>query len=250
MERYPSGIGKKGFFHKDVSKGFPSWLERVEVPKNDGTVHHPLVTDTQSLLWIANQNTITLHVWSTRAPKLYHPDICMFDLDPSEDDLPGLRAAAVALRDLLTELGLPSWVKTSGSKGYHIAVPLDGSAHSGEVSGFAHAVGRVLVTRHPDSLTQEFSKADRGRRIYVDTGRNGYSATWAAPYTVRAKAGAPVSAPCTWDELERGDVAPRSFTLRNMPDRLAGVGDLWADMRRRGRSLRRAAARLRRLQDA
>jgi bifunctional non-homologous end joining protein LigD len=174
----------------------------------------------------------------------------MFDLDPSEDDPPGLRAAAVALRDLLTELGLPSWVKTSGSKGYHIAVPLDGSAHSGEVSGFAHAVGRVLVTRHPDSLTQEFSKADRGRRIYVDTGRNGYSATWAAPYTVRAKAGAPVSAPCTWDELERGDVAPRSFTLRNMPDRLAGVGDLWADMRRRGRSLRRAAARLRRLQDA
>ena len=83
MERYPAGIDKKGFIQKDVSKGFPAWLERVEVPKKDGTVHHPIVTDTRSLLWIVNQNTITPHVWSSRAPDLYHPDICVFDLDPS-----------------------------------------------------------------------------------------------------------------------------------------------------------------------
>ena len=92
MERYPAGIGEKGFFQKDVSKGFPAWLERVEVPKKDGTVHHPLVTDTRSLLWIANQNCITPHVWTSRAPRLYHPDICVFDLDPSEDDADVLRA--------------------------------------------------------------------------------------------------------------------------------------------------------------
>src|SRR5947208_3542153 len=85
MERYPAGIGKKGFFHKDVSKGFPAWLERVEVPKKDGTVHHPIVTDTRSLLWLANQNCITPHVWTSRAPDLMHPDVCVFDLDPSED---------------------------------------------------------------------------------------------------------------------------------------------------------------------
>ena len=94
MERYPAGIDKKGFIQKDVSKGFPAWLERVEVPKKDGTVHHPIVTDTRSLLWIVNQNTITPHVWSSRAPDLYHPDICVFDLDPSEDDPDALRAAA------------------------------------------------------------------------------------------------------------------------------------------------------------
>lgn len=248
MERYPSGIGKKGFIHKDVTRGFPAWLERVEVPKKDGTVHHPIVTDTRSLLWLANQNCITPHVWTSRVPDLQHPDVCVFDLDPARDDEPEvLRNAALALRDLLGELGLPCWAKTSGSKGFHIVVPLDGEAHMGEVGGFAHRVGAVLVERDAEHLTQEFSKADRGGRILVDTGRNGYGATFAAVYAVRPKPGAPISAPCTWEELERGEVHPRTFTLRTMADRVARVGDLWADMPRRRRSLRRAIAKVGRL---
>ena len=246
MERYPSGIGKDGFMHKDVSKGFPAWLERVEVPKKGGTVHHPLVCDARSLLWLANQNCITPHVWTSRAPDLYQPDVCVFDLDPAGEDVDVLRAAALRLRDLLDELGLTSWIKTSGSKGFHIVVPLDGKAGFGEVSSFAHAVAAILVKRDPEHLTQEFSKADRGGRIYVDTGRNGYSATFAAAYAVRAKSGAPVSAPCTWQEIERGHAGPRTFTLRTMVDRIAEVGDLWSDMR--GRSLRRPMERLRRRQ--
>jgi len=245
MERFPAGIGKKGFIQKDVSKGFPDWLERVEVPKKDGVVHHPIVTDTRSLLWLANQNSITPHVWVSRTPNLYHPDICVFDLDPADDDAVVLRGAALALRDLLEELGLPSWVKTSGSKGYHIAVPLDGKADTEQVAGFAHAVGALLVKRDPRHLTQEFHKKDRGGRILVDTGRNGYSATFAAAYAVRARPGAPVSAPCAWDELEAGAVSPQSFTLRNMGDRVAERGDLWADMPKRKRSLRRAIAQVR-----
>ena len=247
MERYPAGIGKQGFWQKDVSKGFPDWLNRVEVPKKDGVVHHPVVTDTRSLLWITNQNTITLHVWTSRVPDLYYPDVCVFDLDPSKDDPASVRAAAIGLRDLLEELTLPSWVKTSGSKGFHIVVPLDGKTRMGQVARFANAVGKLFVSHAPDHLTQEFSKADRRGRIYVDTGRNGYSATFAAAYTVRAKPDAPVSAPCTWDEVERGKVEPRTFTLRNMPDRVASVGDLWADMRRRGRSLKRPMEKLKRL---
>jgi bifunctional non-homologous end joining protein LigD len=247
MERYPAGIKAEGFFQKDVSKGFPEWLERVEVPKKGGTVHHPLVTDTRSLLWVTNQNCITPHVWTSRAPDLYHPDVCVFDLDPAEDEPDVLRAAAIALRDLLDELGLPSWVKTSGSKGFHIAVPLDGKLGFGEVSGFAHAVGALLVRRDPDHLTQEFHKVDRAGRILVDTGRNGYSATFAAPYAVRARAGAPVSAPCAWEEVERGEVGPRTFTVRTMGERLGKVGDLWAEMRKRRRSLRRPIERLRQL---
>ncbi len=247
MERYPSGIGKQGFWQKDVSKGFPAWLERVEVPKKDGVVHHPIISDTRSLLWVTNQNTITQHVWTSRTPDLYHPDICVFDLDPSTDDLPSVRAAALGLRDLLAELTLKSWVKTTGSKGFHLVVRLDGTADMGEVAGFAHEVGRLFVRLAPDRLTQEFNKVDRKGRIYVDTGRNGYSATFAAPYTVRARRGAPVSAPCRWDEIERGTVSPGTFTLRNMPDRVAKVGDLWADLRRRGKSLKVATERLRRL---
>ena len=249
MERYPAGIGKKGFWQKDVSKGFPEWLERVEVSKKDGVVHHPVVNDTRSLLWITNQNTITQHVWTSRMPDLYHPDICVFDLDPSQDDSAAVRAAALWLRGLLEELTLTSWIKTSGSKGFHIVIRLDGKAHMGQVARFANAVGTLFVRRGRAHLTQEFSKADRHGRIYVDTGRNGYGATFAAAYTVRAKRGAPVSAPCTWEEVERGEVNPGTFTLRNMPDRVARVGDLWADMRRRGRSLTRPSEKLRRLLD-
>ncbi|MGH7507702.1 MAG: non-homologous end-joining DNA ligase [Longimicrobiales bacterium] len=238
MERFHRGIGEKGFFQKDVTKGFPEWLERVEVPKKDGTVHHPIVSDTRSLLWLANQNCITPHVWTSRAPDLYHPDLCVFDLDPSEDEPDVLRATALGLRDLLDELGLPSWVKTSGSKGFHIVVPLDGKADYGQVAGFAHAVGRTLVDRDPAHLTQEFSKADRGGRILIDTDRNNYSATFAAAYAVRPKPGAPVSAPCTWEELDHGDVDPRTFTLRTMADRIADIGDLWSAMHAHGASLR------------
>lgn len=245
MERFPQGIGKKGFIQKDVSKGFPAWLERVEVPKKDGTVNHPIVTDTRSLLWLANQNCITPHVWVTRAPDLYHPDICVFDLDPSEENQELLRAAAVALRDFLEELGLQSWIKTSGSKGYHIAVPLDGKSRTDEVEAFAHRVGATLVSRYPAQLTQEFHKKDRGTRILVDTGRNGYSATFAAVYAVRARRGAPISAPVTWDEVVRGEVHPQSFTMRNMAARIREAGDVWSDMRKRKRSLARAIQKLR-----
>ena len=244
MERYPSGIGRKGFIQKDVSKGFPAWLERVEVPKKDGTVHHPLARDARSLLWLANQNCITPHVWTSRAPDLFHPDICVFDLDPSRDDPDALRGAALALRDLLDELGLQSWVKTSGSKGFHIVVPLDAKADFGAVHRFANTVGTVLVSRHPTRLTQEFSKSDRGGRILVDTGRNGYSATFAAAYAVRAKPGAPISAPCTWEEVQDGKVQPQTFTIRTIADRIDAVGDLWADMRKRRYSIVRKTTKL------
>jgi bifunctional non-homologous end joining protein LigD len=237
MERFPSGIGRKGFIQKDVSKGFPSWLERIEVPKKDGSVHHPVVNDARSLLWLANQNCITPHVWTSRAASLYYPDLCVFDLDPSKDDADALRSAALLLRDLLDELGLQSWVKTSGSKGFHIIVPLDAKADFGAVHHFANTVGTVLVSRDPRRLTQEFSKADRGGRILVDTGRNGYSATFAAPYAVRARPGAPISAPCTWEEIEKGDVHPQTFTIRTIADRVDAVGDLWSDMRKRRYSI-------------
>ncbi|HVG55277.1 MAG TPA: non-homologous end-joining DNA ligase [Vicinamibacterales bacterium] len=249
MERYPQGIGAKGFWQKDVSKGFPAWLERVAIPKKDGVVNYPVVTDKEGLMWVANQNTITHHIWVSRLPDLNYPDICVFDLDPSKDDVKSVRAAAVGMRDLLEKLGLPSWIKTTGGKGFHIVVPIDGKTPMGTVVRFANTVGSFFVSLAPDQLTQEFSKADRRGRIYMDTGRNGFSATFAAAYTVRAKPGAPVSAPCTWQEVERGTVKPDSFTLRNMPDRIEKVGDLWADMRKRGRSLKQPMEKLRRLME-
>jgi bifunctional non-homologous end joining protein LigD len=234
MERYPAGIGKKGFIQKDVVKGFPAWLARVEVDRRDkdgGTVHYPLADDARALLWLANQNTITPHVFCARVPRLDRPDLCIFDLDPPGDDAGALRAAALAVRDLLDELGLPSFVKTSGSKGFHVVVPLasDGADFEG-LRRFARGAGAALVKRHPELLTQEFIKADRGGRIFVDTGRNARGATFAAVYAVRPKPGAPVSAPCTWAEIEAGAVGPRTFTLRTLAARLAAAGELWREL--------------------
>jgi bifunctional non-homologous end joining protein LigD len=244
MERFPSGIGAKGFMHKDLVKGFPPWLERTAAPKKDGTVHYPLANDVRALVWMANQNCITPHVWPSRVPRLFHPDVMVVDLDPADDDPRVLRRAVLATRDVLAELGLRAWVKTSGSKGFHVCVPLDGQADFDEVGAFAHRVGALLVERDPGHLTQEFIKKDRGGRIYVDTGRNGYSATFAAAYAVRARPGAPVSAPCTWEEIESGAALPRAFTLRNMAARMAAVGDLWAGIWDDAQSVRAATRAL------
>jgi bifunctional non-homologous end joining protein LigD len=248
MERYPAGIDKKGFIQKDVSKGFPAWLQRVEVARRDeragGVVHYPLANDARSLVWLANQNSVTPHVWTSRAPRLDHPDLCVFDLDPPEDGSDELVTAALCVRDLLAELGLPAFAKTSGSKGFHIVVPLADETDFGEAFRFSRGAGAVLVKRRPALFTQEFIKADRGGRIFVDTGRNAPGATFAAVYAVRAKPGAPVSAPCTWDEIARGGASPRAFTLKAMAARLTAVGDLWSAIAADRQSLKEPLARL------
>ena len=243
MERFHRGIGSPGFFQKNLAKG-PAWLERVQVPKKDGVVHHPVVTDPRGLVWLANQNCITPHVWTSRVPRIRWPDVCVFDLDPSADEPERLRTAVLGIWEFLEELGLRSWVKTTGSKGFHVAVPLDGKSNYGVVARFAHEVGRRLVERDPGNLTQEFYKADRAGRILVDTARNEYSATFAAAYAVRPRPGAPVSAPCTWDEVKLGRATPAGFTLRTMAQRIGKVGDLWAEMLELSQSLDGAIAKL------
>ena len=230
LERFHRGIGEKGFFQKNVEKGAPAWLERVAVPKNDGIVNYAVVREARGIMWLANQNCITPHVWTSRAPNLLFPDLCIFDLDPLVDDDKALRAATLLVRDALAELGVTTFVKTSGSKGFHVAFALDGKADGGRVAHFAHQMGRAIVQRAPDRFTQEFYKADRDGKILIDTGRNEFGATYAAAYAIRPKPGAPVSAPCTWDEVERGDVGPQTITLRSMRARLETHGDLWSSI--------------------
>ncbi len=244
LERFPAGIERKGFIQKDIARMAPPWLERVKVPKKGGTSVYALVNDERALAWMANLNTVTPHVWVSRVPELARPDLCVFDLDPSREDDAAVRAAALLVRALLEELGLESAVKTSGSKGFHLVVPLDGAAEWPAVLGFSHAVGALLVKRYPDVFTQEFIKADRGGRILVDTGRNAFGATFAAAYAGRPRAGAPVSMPCGWAEIERGEVGPRSFTLRNVPARVAEQGDAWVELHARPFSLAPALERL------
>ena len=238
LERFHRGIGEDGFFQKNVGRGAPAWLERVAVPKTDGVVNYAVVRDARGIMWLANQNCITPHAWPSRVPDLRHPDLCVFDLDPAQEDADALRAAALAVRDLLLELKLQSWVKTSGSKGFHIFVPLEPGTSFRDTARFSDRVGAVLVKRHPDLLTQEFAKADRAGRILIDTGRNGYSATFAAAYAVRPRNGAPVSAPATWAEVESGIIGPATFTIKMMEKRIADAGDLWSALFDAPQSLR------------
>jgi bifunctional non-homologous end joining protein LigD len=251
LERFPNGIGAKGFIQKDVAKGFPEWLQRVEVQRREARagreeapVHYALAFEARDLVWMANQNSITPHVWASRVPQLDAPDCCLFDLDPARDEPEMLRRATLAARDLLAELGLESYVKTSGSKGFHILVALDGKTPFEGTWRFGLGVGAVLVRRFPELFTQEFIKADRHDRIFIDTGRNSRGATFAAAYAVRARPGAPVSAPCTWPEIETGAIGPQTVTLKTMPKRLEEQGDLWRAMEERGQALDQAEARL------
>ena len=165
-------------------------------------MRHPMVDDEAALLALTNLSTITFHRWPSRADRLEEPDLLVIDLDPSTSDLEEVRRAARWTREVLDELDLAAYVQATGSRGIHVVTPLDRTSTTTEVATFADGMARLLAARHPDELTVEFSKAARGDRLYLDTARNGYAQTVVAPYSVRARRGAPVATPLEWDELD------------------------------------------------
>jgi len=248
MQRFPNGIGRGGFLQKQVGDYFPDWIERVTAPNRrtrQGTVREQVTymvcRDPDDLAYLANQACVTPHVWLSRTPDIYRPDQLVFDLDPASSDPRVLRLAAAALHELLEELGLASFLKSSGSRGLHVVVPLVPAAETDAVKVFSMVVAEALAARHPDELTTEGRIADRDGRLYLDIGRNGYAQTMAAPYAVRARPGAPVSVPLDWSELDEFD--PGRHTLRNIAERLARP-DPWAGMDQAATTLDKARARL------
>ncbi|MDP9344153.1 MAG: non-homologous end-joining DNA ligase [Actinomycetota bacterium] len=225
MQRFNAGIAKGGFFQKNLPKGAPGWLKTATVPKRDGTVTHPLVTDAAALVWLANQNCITPHVWSARADRPERPDRMIFDLDPSDDDFGLVRRSALMLGEILREAGVEPWAMTTGSRGLHVVVALRRRHGYTAVRDAAVTVGEELVARNPDELTLAFLKEKRGGRLYVDVNRNGYAATAVAPFGVRPRPGAPVATPLRWEELEDPGLAPDRWTLRDVLDRAPGAWD-------------------------
>ena len=251
MQRFPDGIGRGGFLQKQIGRHFPDWFERVAAPNRrtrQGTVRdevtYPICRRPDDLAYLANQGCITPHVWLSRTPDIHHPDQMVFDLDPASEDLGVLRAAASALRGLLDELGLAAFLKSSGSRGLHVVVPLVPAAETDTVKVFSLAVADALAARHPDDFTTEGRIANRHGRLFLDIGRNGYAQTMAAPYAVRALPGAPVSMPLDWSELEA--FVPGRHTLRAIGERLAAP-DPWAGMDAAATRLEEPAARLARL---
>lgn len=242
MQRFPDGIDGPSFYEKKVPSHFPEWVGRVEVETADGRQHQVVVDDTRSLVYLAQQACITPHPWLSRREDLRHPDQLVVDLDPSVDDLGKVRRATRLVGELLDDLGLTPFLKTTGSRGYHVVVPLRPEADFDEVRAFATDVARRLVEREPALLTLEARKAARGDRVLVDVMRNGYGQTAVPPYAVRARPGAPVAVPIGWHELSR--VRPDQITLTSLRRRLAAVDDPWAGMRRHAAGLGRARSRL------
>jgi bifunctional non-homologous end joining protein LigD len=246
MIRYPDGITGPRIVQKNISRNFPGWVSRAEVGKQDGTVCQVVGDKPATLLYLANQACIELHLFLSALRGLDRPDQLVFDLDPPGEGHFGEACRhALDLRELLEDqLGLTAYVKTTGGKGLHVHVPLRPEAGFETVREFARDVTSLLAARAPERLTVEQRKERRGQRIYLDIMRNAYAQLVVAPYSVRARPGAPVATPLHWEELSDGRLSPRRFTLRTIPGRLAESADPWQGMARHRRGLSSARRRL------
>ena len=242
--RWNAGIERDVVIQQAIPKGAPDWVRRVEVDRRrGGTVVHAVGGEAAMLVWLANQNCITPHVWTDRADRLGYPDRLVFDLDPPDRDaaahFPAIRAGALALGDVLRELGLAPYAMTSGSRGLHVVAPLRRRAQADEARATAGEIAELVAERRPDELTTAWRKEKRGGRVLVDVARNTYAQTTVAPYAVRAIPGAPVATPLAWEELDDADLSPRRWTLATVPDRLERGGDPWKGIASAARPLPR-----------
>jgi bifunctional non-homologous end joining protein LigD len=251
LQRFPDGIGEEGFYQQDRPDYFPDWIADVALERagesGEGPVHHVLCNNVAALVYLANQGVITLHGWLSQADRPKHPDSLIFDLDPPDDDFDAVRYAARRVGELMEEIGLMPHVMTTGSRGLHVLAPLDAKADFDAVRGLGRAMAEHLADAHPDRLTLEQRKDKRKGRLYLDVMRNTYGHTAVVPYSLRAKPGAPVATPLDWDELERSDLGPRSYNLRNIRQRLFQKDDPWRTMRRHAASAERARERFEKL---
>jgi bifunctional non-homologous end joining protein LigD len=247
LERYPNGINTKRFFQKEVSSYFPKWIRTVTVPKVGGTVTHVICNDTATLVYLANQACVTPHIFLTRADKLDIPDQLVFDLDPQGDEFEVVRTTALDFKQLLDQLELPAYVKTTGSRGLHVVVPLRRKETYDAVRSFGRELAARIVSQAPESRTMEQLKANRGGRVFIDTNRNGYAQLVAPAYAVRARQGGPVSVPLDWSELKKKSLRSNSYTIRTVFARLDETTDPWAEFWKSGVLLTNARRRLARL---
>jgi len=247
MQRFHPDIYGQPVFQKSTPEHFPDWIRRVTTPKKGGTVDHVVCDNTETLVYLANQGCLTPHVGLARIDRMDYPDQLVFDLDPAIDDFDSVRSIAFALRELLEEIGLTSLLKTTGSKGLHAVIPLDRKLAFDDAREIARTIAGVLVTRRPKDATVEFHKDKREGKVFIDTNRNGTAQTAVPAFAVRARDGAPVAMPVTWEELADSKLNARTYTIRNAVERMQHTPDPMRNMAHAARSLRLAADRLAKL---
>jgi bifunctional non-homologous end joining protein LigD len=235
LERLPEGLGGPVFVQKQISAYFPSWIHRTTVGKKGGSVTHVVCDDAATLVYLANQGCLTPHTWLSRVDDPDRPDRLIIDLDPSNDDVEDVRFAARLARELVVEAGLPPFLMATGSRGFHLVIPLRRADGFDDVRAVARGLATALERRAPNRMTTAGRKAERGQRVYLDIGRNAYAQTAVPAYAVRARPGAPVAVPLDWDELD--EARPDGWTVRTLRDRLDRMRDPWAGFTRHARSL-------------
>jgi bifunctional non-homologous end joining protein LigD len=231
LRRYPDGIDAEGFVQQEASRHFPEWVAIARAPRRDrpGTVDHVVCDDAATLVYLANQATVEFHTWLSTTRDLERPDRVVIDIDPPHGvDVASLRAVARNLRDLFSSAGLTPYVQATGGRGFHVLAPLDGTVDFDGSRDLAKDLADRLVERDPDRLTTAIRKERRGNRIFLDVNRNAYGQTFVAPYSLRARPGAPVATPLDWSEL--GRATPNGYDPGRIRRRLARKADPWASV--------------------
>jgi bifunctional non-homologous end joining protein LigD len=249
VQRFPDGIGKPGFIQKTAGPYYPAWIRKVTVKKIGGAVKHVVCDNTSTLVYLANQACVTLHTWLSRVSDRNCPDQMVFDFDPSRDnDIASVVGGALALKDELEHLDLPAYVKSTGSRGVHVVVPLEPHHDSDFVRAFARRLAATIVNRDSTRYTLEQYKEKRRGRVFIDVNRNAYAQSAVANYSVRPRPGAPVSVPLEWKELRERRFRPDAVTMRNVFERLDRIDDPWEHFSRDAVSLDGAIRKLEKLQ--
>ncbi len=230
LQRFPEGAGGPSFFQKRVPKNIPDWLQTTTVSTPNGTTSQALVAaDLDHVLWAVNLGCLGFHVWPYLADDPHHADELRIDLDPTPGvDFTHIRQAAHELRRLLSELGISGYPKTTGNRGLHVYVRLQPRWDSYQGRAAAVAAARELERRRPDLITAAWWKEERGQRVFVDYNQNAPHKTVFGAWSVRARPGAQVSTPVSWDEIN--DIHPDQFTIASLPARLQAVADPWLAM--------------------
>jgi bifunctional non-homologous end joining protein LigD len=238
MKRYPHGAAGEFFFMKRAPSPRPAWIAICSIDHGSkGVIDFPMIQDRAALLWVINLGCIDLNQWYATCDDVDRPDYVHFDLDPGVGaTFEAVLETALVVRDALAALTMPSLVKTTGSKGLHVYVPIVRGPEQGDVRTFAHVLAQELARRHPALITAEYRVAKRPRgRVLVDYNQNRWGSTLASVYSVRPRPQATVSTPVTWKEVERG-VRIEDFTIENVPARIANAGDIWKPLTdKRGR---------------
>lgn len=248
LHRFPEGIGQEGFFQKNASDYFPNWIKTARIKKKDGWVDHVICDTAATLVYLANQGTLTFHIALSKIDQLEYPDKLVFDLDPPDGDFYVATEGAKIIRDLLEDkLGLPTFVMTTGSKGLHAVVPLKRTENFEKVREFAKKTVNYLANDNPDIFTTAIRHDKRNEKLYLDYLRNSYGQTGVCPFSIRAIEGAPVATPLSWDELADRKLSSQTYNIQNIFKRLEKKEDSWKKFIQQSKSIKNASVDLEKL---